>query len=91
MRVSSSQSWPLRPEGIGRWVTDKAAGWKPLHEFTARFLASSQEEEEASAKSMIETAVSQLLVREPHSKLVLFLGTMGCPRFWNVLQDTGGD
>jgi hypothetical protein len=70
---------------------DAATGWKPLHEYTARFLASSHEEEESGAKSMIETAVNQLLAREPHSKLVLFLGATGCRRFWNGLQDTGGD
>ena len=52
---------------------DDVRGWRPLHEFTARFLASPQNRDEAGAKSVVETAVEQLLTLEPRSKIVLFL------------------
>lgn len=70
---------------------DPIRGWRPLHEFTAQFLACPQDHAEAKAKSLIEGAVGQLLVRAPNSKLVVFLGAQGCRRFWKGLQDTGGD
>lgn len=70
---------------------DPTSGWKPLHQFNASFLAAPQDHDEARCKTLIEAAVSQLLVREPHSKLVVFLGARGCRRFWTGLQDTKGD
>jgi hypothetical protein len=70
---------------------DKACGWRPLHEYTGKFLASEHNLEKKKAKSLIETAVEQLLAREPHAKIVLFLDAMGCRNFWKGLRDTGGD
>ncbi len=40
---------------------DDVRGWRPLHEFTATFLASSHNRDKASAQSVVETAVEQLL------------------------------
>lgn len=70
---------------------DPQSGWQPLNVFTASFLASPQDMDEARAKSTIETAVEQLLAREPHAKAVLFLDARGCRRFWDALADTRGD
>jgi len=70
---------------------DDVRGWRPLHEFTASFLASPHNRDKASAQSVVETAVNQLLTRDPHSKAILFLDAVGCRRFWNALADTRGE
>ena len=69
---------------------DDGRGWRTLHEYTGRFLASKHNREWKDARSLIDMAVEQLLVREPHAEAVLFLD-IGCRRFWNGLADTGGD
>jgi hypothetical protein len=70
---------------------DKTRGWVPVHEFTARFLASPQSEDKLAAKTLIEAAISHLHGRDPHSKLVLFFDAIGSRGLWNGLTDTGGD
>jgi|GEM_PF-2697568 len=70
---------------------DDGRGWRPLHEYTGRFLALEHNRDWKDAKSLIVMAVEQLLAREPRAKAVLFLDAMGCRRFWNGLADTGGD
>ena len=70
---------------------DPGRGWQRLDQFTAAFLASPQDHDEGGAKSLIETAVNQLLIRQPQAKVVVFLGAQGCRRFWSGLQDTGGN
>ena len=70
---------------------DDGRGWRPLHEYTAKFLALEHNRDFANAKSLIDMAVEQLLARSPHAKAVLFLDASECRRFWNGLADTGGD
>jgi len=65
------------------------AGWVPLAQATTKCFIGEPLKSYAEVPTCIETAVQQLLVRDPGCKVIAFMEHAGCSRFWNGLTDKG--
>lgn len=74
--------------GREAWGYVPGAGWRPLHEATARFLASDHDHGKHDAPKVVETAVEQLRLSFPGRPVVLLFDALGCRKFWDGLKDT---
>jgi len=70
------------------WGYVDGEGWVPIHQATARFLASDQHENaKQEAKALVERAVDALYGRFGDRRVVLLFDAFGCRRFWSCLTD----